>query len=244
MSFSTRESLSASFGRFSIPSCKKTGALSDELADQLPAIKLTLVEVAPLKESPVEAFGSYLSANRKEKPDIWAVRAVRLEPGKSYTPVNVAVWDSGVETAIFEDQLVRDKDGQPAVIAYDLYARKTTGELYPFPKERAQKIPETKQRVKGLLDMQANIDSPEASDIKKEIAALKPDQVRPYIEQISEVSNYRHGTHVAGIIMEGSPYARLAVARITFDYKLIPDPCPTRELSERTPEACSRVVRD
>jgi len=92
--------------------------------------------------------------------------------------------------------------------------------------------------------MQANIDSPEASDIKKEIAALKPDQVRPYIEQISEVSNYMHGTHVAGIIMEGNPYARLAVARITFDYKLIPDPCPTRELSERTPEACSRVVRD
>jgi subtilisin family serine protease len=224
------------------PVVQKTGALSDELADQLPAIKLTLVEVAPLKESLVEAFGSYLSANRKEKPDIWAARAVRLEPGKSYAPVNVAVWDSGVDTAIFKDQLVRDKDGKPAVIAYDLYARKTTGELYPFPKERERKISDTKQRVKGLLDMQANIDSPEASDIKKEIAALKPDQVRPYIEQIGEVSNYMHGTHVAGIIMDGNPYARLAVARITFDYKLIPDPCPARELSERTAEAAMDYV--
>jgi subtilisin family serine protease len=224
------------------PVVQKTGSLSSDLADQLPAVKLTLVEVAPLKDSLVEAFGSYLSAHRQEKPDIWAARAVRLEPGKSYTPVNIAVWDSGVDTAIFKDQLIRGQDGKPAVIAYDIEARKTAGDLYPFPAERAKKIPEVKQRVKGLLDMQANIDSPEASEIKKEIAALKPDQVRPFIEQIGEVSNYMHGTHVAGIAMDGNPYARLAVARITFDYKLIPDPCPTRELSERSAAAAMDYV--
>jgi subtilisin family serine protease len=224
------------------PVVQKTGSLSSDLADQLPVIKLTLVEVVPLKDSLAEAYGSYLSAHRQEKPDIWAARAVRLEPGKSYTPVNIAVWDSGVDTAIFKDQLIRGQDGKPAVIAYDLEARKTTGELYPFPAERAKKIPEVKQRVKGLLDMQANIDSPEASEIKKEIATLKPDQVRPFIEQISEVSNYMHGTHVAGIAMDGNPYARLAVARITFDYKLIPDPCPTRELSERSAAASMDYV--
>ncbi len=224
------------------PVVQKTGSLSSDLADQLPAIKLTLVEVVPLKDSLVEAFGSYLSAHRQEKPDIWAARAVRLEPGKSYAPVNVAVWDSGVDAAIFKDRLIRGPDGKPAVIAYDLENRKTTGELYPFPAERAKKISEVKQRVKGLLDMQANIDSPEASEIKKEIAALKPDQVRPFIEQISEVSDYMHGTHVAGIAMDGNPYARLAVARITFDYKLIPDPCPNRELSERAAAASMDYV--
>jgi subtilisin family serine protease len=224
------------------PVVQKTGGLSDQLADQLPAIKLTLAEVVPLKASLVEAFGSYLSANQKEKPDIWAARAVRLEPGKNYTPVNIAVWDSGVDTAIFKDQLIRDHDGDPAVIAYDMNARKTTGDLYPFPLERAKKIPEVSQQVKGLLDMQANIDSPEASAIKKEIAALKPDQVREFIEQLGEVANYMHGTHVAGIAMEGNPYARLAVARITFDYKLIPDPCPSRELSERSAAAAMDYV--
>lgn len=215
------------------PVVQKTGALSDVLADQLPDIKLALVEMLPLKDSLVEAFSSYLSANRKEKPDIWAARAVRLEPGKDYTPVNIAVWDGGVDSSIFKSQLVRDEDGKPAVIAYDINARKTTGELYSFPPDRAKKIPEVKQRVKGLLDVQANIDSPEASTIKKEMAALKPDQVRPFTEQLREVAFYMHGTHVAGIAMDGNPYARLAVARITFDYKLIPDPCPSRELSER-----------
>jgi subtilisin family serine protease len=225
------------------PIIEKTGALSGDLADQLPAIKLTLVEVTPLKDSLVEAFGSYLAAHRQEKPDIWAARAVRLEPGKNYTPINIAVWDSGVDTALFKDRLLRGKDGKPALIAYDLEERKTTGELYPIPAERAKNVAEVKQRVKGLLDMQANIDSPEASEIKKEIAAVKPDQVRPFLEQINEFGNYMHGTHVAGIAMDGNPYARLAVARITFDYKMIPDPCPTRELAERSADASMDYVR-
>jgi len=224
------------------PVVEKTGALSSDMADRLPAIKVTIAEVIPLKDSLVEAFGSYLSANHKEKPDIWAARSVRLEPGRNYTPVNIAVWDSGVDTAIFKNQVIRENDGKPAVLAYDLFTRKTTGELYPFPAERARKIPELKQRVKGLLDMQANIDSPEASDIKKQIAALKPDQVRPFIEEVGEASDYMHGTHVAGIAMDGNPYARLVVGRITFDFKMIPDPCPSHELSERAAEAALDYV--
>jgi subtilisin family serine protease len=224
------------------PVVEKTGALSSDIADRLPAIKVTMLETIPLKDSLVEAFGSYLSANHKEKPDIWAGRALRLEPGKTYTPVNIAVWDSGVDTAVFKNQLVRDKDGKPAVIAYDLQIRKTTGDLYPFPADRARKIPEVKHRVKGLLDMQANVDSPEASGIKKELAALKPEQVRPFIEQIGEASDYMHGTHVAGIAMDGNPYARLVVGRITFDFKVMPDPCPSHELSERSAEAAMDYV--
>lgn len=90
------------------PVVDKTGALSDELADQLPEIKLTVAEILPLKDALIETFSSYLSANRKEKPDIWAARAVRLEPGRNYAPVNIAVWDGGVDTSIFKSQLVRE----------------------------------------------------------------------------------------------------------------------------------------
>jgi len=225
------------------PVVEKTGGLSDPLADQLPAVQVTLREILPLKDSLTEAFASYLAAHRKNKSDIWTARAVRLEPGRNYSPVNIAVWDSGVDTSLFKGQLIRDATGNPAVIAYDLNSQKTTGELYPFSPERAAKIGEVTGRVKGLLDLQANIDSPEASAIKKEMASLKPDQVRPFIEQIVEVSSYMHGTHVAGIAMEGNPYARLAVARITFDYKLIPDPCPTRLLSERSAASSIESVK-
>jgi subtilisin family serine protease len=42
-----------------------------------------------------------------------------------------------------------------------------------------------------------------------------------------------HGTHVAGIAVAGNPYARLVVGRIEYDWHLLPDPCPTRELTLR-----------
>jgi subtilisin family serine protease len=53
------------------------------------------------------------------------------------------------------------------------------------------------------------------------------------IEEIGLTGNYLHGTHVAGIAMQGNPYAQLVVSRIEFDYHLLPDPCPSRELSEK-----------
>ncbi len=224
------------------PVVQKNGALSSDLAFQLPSMKVALADFLPLKDTLAEAFGSYLAANRKEKPDIWSARNVQLDPGKGYTPVNVAVWDSGVDTAIFKDQLIRGEDGKPAVIAYDLYVKKTTGDLYPFAPDHASKMPEVKKRVKGFLDLQANVDSPEASAVKKEVSGLKPSEMRPFFESVSEVADYMHGTHVAGILMAGNPYARLAVGRITFDYKMIPDPCPSKELSERSAAAAMDYI--
>jgi subtilisin family serine protease len=42
-----------------------------------------------------------------------------------------------------------------------------------------------------------------------------------------------HGTHVAGITVKGNPYARIVVGRIEFDWHLLPEPCPTKELTEQ-----------
>jgi len=53
------------------------------------------------------------------------------------------------------------------------------------------------------------------------------------MEQLGLVGNYVHGTHVAGIALDGNPWARLVNARISFDYKLQPNPCPSLELAKR-----------
>jgi subtilisin family serine protease len=53
------------------------------------------------------------------------------------------------------------------------------------------------------------------------------------MEQLGLVGNYVHGTHVAGIAVEGNPWARLLNARISFDYKLQPNPCPSMALAQR-----------
>jgi subtilisin family serine protease len=90
-----------------------------------------------------------------------------------------------------------------------------------------------KARLKGFSDLQSNIDSPEASEVKKFLSGLKPDEYKSVIEEINLTGNWMHGTHVAGIAVAGNPYAQLVVSRIEFGHTLRPDPCPSKELSER-----------
>ncbi len=185
------------------PVVEKTGGLSSDLADALPGIRMMLVERIPLKDTLNEALGAYLSAHAKEKKDIWAAREVTLEPGKNYQPVNVAVWDSGVDLAIFRDRVLENSAGQPAVLAYDIESRKTTGNLYPLNAAQAARFSEAKKELKGLSDLQANVESPESTELKQTLAKLKPDQVKPFIEELSLFSDLR-ARHPCG----GHPHGR------------------------------------
>jgi len=215
------------------PVVEKTGGLSGDLANSLPSMRMTLLEVIPLKETLAGTIGAYLKAHTKEKKDIWADRDVVLEPGKKHQMVNVSVWDGGVDLSIFKDRIVKDAAGQPAVIAYDIESRKTAGNLYPLNAEQSRKYLDVKKQLKGLMDLQANLDSTEAAEIRQTLSKLKPEEVRPFIEELSFYANYVHGSHVAGILMAGNPYARMATARLTYQWKMIPDPCPSRELTDR-----------
>jgi subtilisin family serine protease len=214
------------------PTVDKAGALSSDLAPVVVSAKYRLVATLPLKATLIDTYSRYLAAHKVDKPDIWAARDAKLAPGKPYTPVNVAVWDGGTDTALFPDRVVKE-GGKPAVIAFDRYAKPATGELQPIPPELKARIPQLKSRLKGFSDLQSNIDSAEASEVKQYLSTLKPDEYKSAMEELGLSGNWMHGTHVAGITMAGNPYARLVTARIEFDWHLLPDPCPSRDLVER-----------
>ena len=213
------------------PIVDKGGALSSDFAPAVVNARYRLLNVVPLKAELVAAYSGYLGANKVDKPEIWSKRDVRLPAGAGYRPVNVAVWDSGVDTKLFADRLVKDK-GRPAVIGFDRFERPADTELMPIPRELAGRLPQMNAMLKGFSDLQSNIDSKEATDIKQYLSTLPPEKYKAAIEEIGLAGNYVHGTHVAGIALAGNPHARLAVARIEFDWHLTPDPCPTRELAE------------
>jgi len=215
------------------PAVDKAGSLSSDLAPTLVNARYRIVAVLPLKETLVGAYSGYLAAHKVDKPDIWAARDVTLPGRKPNTPVTVAIWDSGVDTALFPDKLKRGTDGKPAVIAFDRYSNPTTGELEAIPADLRSRVPQMKARLKGFSDLQSNIDSAEASEVKKFLSGLKPDEYKNAIEEINLTGNWMHGTHVAGIALAGNPYAQLVVARIEFSHTLRPDPCPSQELAER-----------
>jgi hypothetical protein len=220
----------------------KTGTLSSDLAPGLINARYALETALPLKQTLINTYTAYLDQHKVEKSDIWAARQVTLPATGRYTPVNVAVWDSGVDTKLFPNQLLLDTKFKPALIAFDLQAQVTTGELYPIPAHVQPKLPEMLARTKGFSDLQSNIDSVEASEVKQFMSTLKPEAFKPTVEQLGLAGNYVHGTHVAGITLEGNPWARLLTARISFDYKLQPDPCPSKALAERSAKASQSFV--
>jgi hypothetical protein len=223
------------------PIVDANGALSSDFAPGVVNSRLALVAVLPLKAALVETYAAYLASNKVEKPDIWAAREAVLPPNVSGRSVTVAVWDSGVETKLFPGQLLR-VEGQPAVIAYDKYARPSEGELMPIPAALQSKLPQMTARTKGLSDLRSNIDSAEASQVKQLLSTMPPEQYRSTIEELGLAGNYQHGTHVAGIALAGVPQARLVVGRIEFSHTLKPDPCPSREQSERDAKAAQATV--
>jgi subtilisin family serine protease len=214
------------------PIVDKSGNLSSDVAPTVIRIKYALVYSLPLKETYVDTYSAYLNSHRVDKADIWSVRDVALSAGKGYAPVTIGVWDSGVDTRLFPERVVME-GGKPVVIAFDRYANAATGELMAIPADLRSRVPQMKSRLKGFSDLQSNIDSPEASEVKQFLSTLKPDQYKIFVEEMGLTANWMHGTHVTGIALAGNPYAKVAVGRIEFDWHLLPDPCPAKELSER-----------
>jgi len=212
------------------PAALKTGEVSATVARRLVAMRNQLVNYLPYKSQVVAALEGVVAAHRVVKPDRWTPRLVALAPDARAVPVRVGIWDSGVDTDVYRDRLVTDSSGRHG-IAFDLHANPVPELLLPLGDAQA-KLPETIARLKGFLDLDSSVDSPEAADLKKYMSGLKPDQVRPTLESLDLVENWAHGTHVTGIALAGNPFARLVIGRMTFDYHLVPE-TPTMEQARR-----------
>jgi hypothetical protein len=224
------------------PIVDQSGVLSSEFAPGVVSARFALQEVLPLKQTLIETYGAYLAAHKVDKGDIWAARDVTLSAAQVRAPVVLAVWDSGIDTRIFGAQVVRDAAGRPRLIAYDKYSRPARTELMPIPPALQDRLPQMTARTKGFSDLQSNVDSPEAGEVKRYLSTLAPDKYKAAIEEIILAGNFEHGTHVAGIAMAGNPGARLLVARLEFGHTLQPDPCPSRELADRDAAAMQASV--
>ncbi len=205
-----------------------SGRLSGDAAAGLLGAAYTLQYIVPNKADLAAAYSAVLVANKTaQKPDIWAARDVTFAPSAKLNPAVVAIWDSGTDISLYQSQRV---PGQPG-IAFDLHSNPAPDLLYPLPggKANAERL---QNELKGFDDLQASIDSPEATALKTKLASLPPAQIKPFIEGIAEYANYAHGTHVAGIALRGNPAARLLVCRLTFDHHLVPE-TPTVAQAER-----------
>jgi subtilisin family serine protease len=212
------------------PAAAKTGTISETVARTLVAMDNQIVNLLPYRQQIIAALETVVSAHAVVKPDLWTPRLVALGPDDKAQPVRIGIWDSGVDVADFKDRVFTDETGHHG-FAFTLHDEPTPDLLFPLGDAQAH-ADELIGRIKGFSDLQAGIDSPEATEVKRYMSGLKPDQVKPTMEGLEMIANYAHGTHVTGIATAGNPYAQIVVGRITFDYHMIPE-LPTVEWAHK-----------
>ncbi|HYI97450.1 MAG TPA: S8 family serine peptidase [Bryobacteraceae bacterium] len=223
------------------PLVDKEGALSDDSAARIIAFRQSIASVIAWRGVFLESIGEYIARSNKPGPDIWPAREVRLPEGKPWKPVVVSAWDSGSDPVLFEKVLVRNADGTPAVIAYDRDARKASGFLEEIPEQLLRSYGDSVRLFQGNADMRAGRATPEAAFTKARYQSLKAEDAKTLNNELNQISQYMHGTHVASILLEGNPYARLFVARHTFDMR-IPPAAPSRERAQRIADSFRDIV--
>ncbi len=202
----------------------QTGTISQGVADSLLGAAFTERYILPNKAALLAAYTAVVNEHRTAvKPNIWPDRDIALVPPASSLapklhPVLVGIWDSGVDLTLYPSHSWTDANGTHG-IAWTLHSDPSTALLYPLPAEDQQ----YKNYLKGFEDLQANVDSPDAAAVRAKLASLSQDQVKPFLEGLSQYGNYAHGTHVTGIALRGNPAAHIVVSRLTFDYHLVPE---------------------
>lgn len=221
------------------PAAAKTGELSGDLASQLLGMRNQLVTYLPYKKEVVTALAEIVASHKTIKPDRWTPTLVNLAANSTATPVVIGIWDSGVDVVVYKNNLYTDKNGGHG-LAFDLHANPVPELLFPLTNLKAP-LPEMIGRLKGFSDLKVSLDTPEAADLKKFMSGLKPDQIKATIEDLNIAGNWSHGSHVTGIAVAGNPFARAMAARITFDYRMVPE-IPTVEQARKDGAAARATV--
>jgi len=207
------------------------GELGSDLARSLVGMRVLLDHIMPMKDEMGAVYGAYITANKVEKPDIWPARASNLPADAGLDPVMIGIWDSGLDVAVFAERVFvnpddprngRDDDANGFVddvngLAFDVDGVYSTEMLHPLGDQEG-KVEQAHEYTKGFIDLRSSIDSPEATATRTHMASLPPEEVGEFMTSLGFFGLYAHGTHVAGIALEGNPYGTVLPARITFDY--------------------------
>ncbi len=233
---------------------RNAGEISGELARRLVGLRFALKIMVPLRNELAAAYQAVIDEHHVVPRDIWAERTVNFAGNVAGTPVLVGIWDTGVDPAVFAPRLFvnpretpdgQDNDGNGVVddlhgLAFDAAGQPTADLLRPLAELHSDPV-EMTRKLKGFTDLRAAADTPEAREVKRMMRRLRAEQVKTLVEDLALVRDYVHGTHVAGLAVDGNPFARLLIARRTFDRRVLPL-CPTRDWVERGAASYQRTV--
>ncbi len=210
------------------------GVVPENVALSIVAARLQMDMLGAFKAALVDGLQAVIDANRQEaRADIWTPRTFAIADVADAAPVVIGVWDSGVDLALFnaapDGGIAFDDDGQPAP---DL--------LRPLG-EAAARWPQIARLLKGVFDQKAALDTENARHYRTVLSGLRSQEVKSFLEDMALAGIYVHGTHVAGIAVEGNPFASVFTATMLFRHEIEPK-LPTEARSRQIAAAYTTTV--
>ena len=218
------------------------GKVTDGVAGTLISMKATLgfgLHALPLMAA---VYGEVVDGKyqAKQAADHWTPRLVKLRSFEKATPVVVGIWDSGVDTSLYPNKLWtnpgetldgNDNDGNGFVddlhgIAFTEAHEPTVGPLASLAGLKGNKE-QLIRYLEASQDMQAGVQNEGVTAFQNYYKNLRGEELKQFTDDMALMGNYCHGTHVAGIAVNGNPFARIVYATENFPYKAIPDAAPT-----------------
>lgn len=192
--------------------------------------------LGPNKAAVVQGLQAVVDANTRAVAlaDIWTPRTFAIAPSAKASPVVVAIWDSGVDLALFKPAAARG-------LAFDDEARPAKDLLRPLGDAQGR-WPQLRGLVKGAMDQRAALDTVDAQQFRFTLAGLKAEQVKTFSEDMNLAGLYVHGTHVAGIAVDGNPFAQVYAATMLWNHLSVPSK-PSEARSRATAAAYKAIVQ-
>ncbi len=178
-----------------------------------------------------ERFLAAIDAVRTEQeaqpaPEPYRFGTVDLTGARDAQPVRVAVWDVGTNPELFAAQLFtneaeevngRDDDGNGQVddrhgLVQDVGEVSNLDLLFDPGEETLR---EYKPFLRGIMDLRAGMASTDAAQRVLALmrGATSPEALEALERNLDAVGEWAHGTHVAGLMLQGLPQAQLAIFR-------------------------------
>lgn len=178
------------------------------------------IKVAPIA---AEIAAEVLAKQEAPAPeDKWGARLFSLAPGDAARPVTVAIWDTGIDTSLYPQnmwvnprEILNGKDDDENGFIDDVHGISFSGGSLPIVGTLASTQGLSGDRDEligyfaGQLEVTAGIDGPRARAVQEHLKAMTPDRRAIFSADMSNLFFYVHGTHVAGVAVDGNPFVRV-----------------------------------
>lgn len=187
---------------------------------------VVLRSIVENRESFLTAIAAVREAHaEQEEPQPYAFSTVDLTGARDASPITVAVWDTGVAGDLFAPQLFRNENEEPNGVDDDgngliddihgVISDPTEGQTGLTFEPGEAVVREYAPFLRGIMDLRAGMASTEAA--QRVLALMSSAQDVEALDRLEQnldaISEWAHGTHVAGIMLAGVPQARVAVFR-------------------------------